>query len=75
MSAPRPPVTAADPPRGYGPAEVHKVGLFVAHGGPALGPHRALAHVSLEIEMLGNFDEKSLARCAIFTAIWRATLL
>ena len=37
----------------------------------ALGPHSALAHVSLEIEMLGNFDEKSLARCAIFTAIWR----
>ena len=65
MSAPRPPVTAADPPGGYGPA----------WGGPALGPYSALAHVSLEIEMLGNFDEKSLARCAIFTAIWRATLL
>ena len=33
------------------------------------------AHVSFEIEMLGNFDEKSFARCAIFTATWRATLL
>ena len=27
-------------PRGDGgPAEGHAVGLFVAHGGPALGPH------------------------------------
>jgi hypothetical protein len=25
------------PPRGCGPAEGHEVGLFVAHGGPALG--------------------------------------
>ena len=25
--------------------------------------------------MLGNFDEKSLARCAILTATWRATPL
>ena len=27
-----------DPPRGWGPAEAHKAGLFVAHGGPALVP-------------------------------------
>ena len=27
-----------DPPTGCGPAEGHKVGLFVAHGGPALCP-------------------------------------
>ena len=38
MSAPRPTGTSADPPGGCGPAEVHGVGLFVAHGGPALGP-------------------------------------
>ena len=27
-------------PVGVGPAEGHEVGLYVAHGGPALGPSR-----------------------------------
>lgn len=40
------------------------------------GARGAGAHqVSFEMLMVGNFDEKSLARCAIFTATWRATPL
>jgi formylmethanofuran dehydrogenase subunit D len=37
------------------------------------GRGAAPLQVPLEIEMVGNLDEKSLARCAIFTAICRAT--
>src|ERR1700712_2944545 len=39
------------------------------------GGYASPIQVSLEIEMVGNRDEKSLDRCAILTAIWRATLL
>ena len=38
MTTPLPMSTSVDPPRRCGPAEGHGVGLFVAHGGPALGP-------------------------------------
>ena len=38
------------------------------------GRSASAAHVVLEIEIVGNLAEKSFARCAIFTATWRATL-
>ncbi len=40
MTTPRPTGTSVDLPGGRGPAEGHAVGLFVAHGGPALAPLR-----------------------------------
>jgi hypothetical protein len=47
-------------------------------GGPCnpsgqLGTVALSCQVSLEIVIVGNFDEKSFARCAIFTATCRAT--
>ena len=60
-----------------------KAPVFPAAGlGFALHHHRHLQRgaidwhqVFFEIEMVGNLEEKSLVRCAILTAIWRATLL
>jgi hypothetical protein len=37
--------------------------------------NQAWNQVSLEILMVGNFDEKSFALAAILTATWRATAL
>jgi hypothetical protein len=34
-----------------------------------------IPQVVFEIEMVGNFDEKSFDRCAIFAASWRAIAL
>ena len=50
-----------------------RVGDVGGVGGAASSAPAQPAQVFFDTVMVGNLDEKSLARCAIFTATWRAT--
>ena len=60
--------TSTDPPGGCGPAEGHEVGLFVAHGGPALGPLSPRTPGNLtEAHTMSRFLPRALMAPAVVT--------